>query len=154
MNLARLICGVLLSISPLLLSGCAGTGAGEGYGGLPDNPAAAGGAALPPPGNAAYGAYPGPAAAPALQNSAPPAPPPPAPFSADHDVAAAIHRLFNHDEYLAPASKHVTAKVYKGVVTLRGTVPSEHERDEIVQRLSQLPGVDRVDDQLKLEGPH
>lgn len=154
MYLAKLFGGTLLLLSAFWLSGCAGTGRGEGYGAPPDNPAAAGGAALPTPGNAAYGAYPGPADPPPLQNSAPPASPPPATFSTDREVAGAIHRLFVSDPSVGPSARNVSAKVYKGVVTLRGTVGSEHERNEIVERVSRLPGVDHVKDQLELEGGH
>ncbi len=145
--------GSLLSLSLLLAAlGCAESQRGRGSGAPPENPADAALSSAPASGNPAYGAYPAGAEPPPLQNSAPPPPPPPAATSADHEVAGAIYRMLNGDDYLAPSAKNVTAKVNKGVVTLRGTVPSEHGRDEIGQRIRQLPGVDRVDNQLQLEG--
>ncbi len=67
------------------------------------------------------------------------------------DLAHSVSRLLKDDPLLASASQNVEATVDNGVVTLRGTVPSEHERDEMVGRIAALPGVARVDDRLGLE---
>jgi hypothetical protein len=152
MKFAGLLGRTISLLSLLLAFGCAQRP--QGYGGPPDTPAQDANATPPPPGNPAYGATPGPAEPSPLQQSAPPQPPPAAPADTDHVVAGAVHRLLNQDTFLAPGAKNVTAKVNKGVVTLRGTVPSAHDRDMLAQRISQLPGVDKVDNQLQLEGPY
>ncbi len=80
-------------------------------------------------------------------------PVPAAPDAAPGDVAVAtgISQLLKGDTHLASVSSNVEATVDNHVVTLRGTVPTEHDRDEIVQRVSQLPGVLRVNDQLGID---
>ncbi len=86
---------------------------------------------------------------------APPAtaPTPAPPGVADSDVAIAdsVSQLLKGDVGLAEASRNVMATVDGGVVTLRGTVVSEHERDEIAQRVRQLPGVKHVKDELAVD---
>ncbi len=66
-------------------------------------------------------------------------------------LAHSVSQALKGDPVMAAASGNVEATVDDGVVTLRGTVPTEHERDEIVDRISKLPGVTRVDDRLGLE---
>ncbi len=95
-------------------------------------------------------AYPGPT--PDVETGAPPSAPPPAASGVDQGVAEAIHRVLRGDANLAAASRKVQASVRKGVVTLRGTVPTDHDREEIISRISKLPGVDRVEDQLETPG--
>lgn len=143
----------VLGLVMVLAWGCAHHPQAVGYGGAARTPADVGVSNPPPPGNPAYGAPPGNQLPPPLQQSAPPPSAPPAAATVDHEVADAIHRLLTQDPHLAPGAGNVTARVYKGRVTLRGTVASSHERDEVVQRVEQLPGVDYVDDQLRLEGP-
>lgn len=89
-----------------------------------------------------------------LQTEAPASPAPPGVNTLDLDVAKSVRHLLHENPHLGPASKNIFATVDKGVVTLTGTVPSEHDRDEIVGRISKLPGVDRVDDQLKSASPY
>ncbi len=81
----------------------------------------------------------------------PPSSAPPGVAAADVTVAESVSQLLKGDSSLADASRNVQATVDHGVVTLRGTVPSDHDRDEIVQRVSQLPGVVRVHDHLGVE---
>ncbi len=80
-----------------------------------------------------------------------PAPAPPAAAPGDVAVATGISQLLKGDPNLASVSSNVEATVDNNVVTLRGTVPTEHDRDEIVQRVSQLPGVLHVNDQLGID---
>ncbi len=81
----------------------------------------------------------------------PPTSPPPGVLSSDVKVAQEVSQLLKGDTSLADASSNIQASVDHGVVTLRGTVPADHDRDEIVQRVSQLPGVLGVRDQLGVE---
>jgi hypothetical protein len=78
----------------------------------------------------------------------PPSTPPPGVEPGDVAVADAVSQLLKGEPSLASASRNIEATVDHGTVTLRGTVPTEHDRDEIVQRVGKLPGVSRVSDQL------
>ena len=84
----------------------------------------------------------------ALPEAAPPTAPPPAPFEVDKNVAYVVRSALTQETQLAPVSQHVGVHVRKGVVTLSGEVPSTLDRKTIVDRISKLPGVDHVDDQL------
>ena len=80
-----------------------------------------------------------------------PSSPPPDVNSADVAVAASVSQLLKADRSLSDATRNVEASVAGGVVTLRGTVPTDHDRDEIVERVSRIPGVTRVRDHLGVE---
>jgi osmotically-inducible protein OsmY len=67
-------------------------------------------------------------------------------------VALSVNQLLNGNTTLAPVATDVQVIVHQGVVSLRGTVPTEHDRKAIVQNVSKLAGVARVDDQLKVTG--
>jgi osmotically-inducible protein OsmY len=73
-------------------------------------------------------------------------------FTIDRDVAKSISHLLQTDPNLAPVSGDVTVSVDKGVVTLHGNVPSDHDRLEIIERVSKLAGVDQVEDHLRVRG--
>ncbi len=81
----------------------------------------------------------------------PTAPAPPGVAESDVAVADSVSQLLKGDSGMISASRNVMATVDGGVVTLRGTVVADHDRDEIVQRVSQLPGVKRVRDELGVE---
>ena len=70
----------------------------------------------------------------------------------DTIVAEEVSRLLKSDPELAGASNRVLAVVENGVVKLRGTVPAEHYRTEMAERMRRLPGVVRVDDDLGISG--
>ncbi|HVV70796.1 MAG TPA: BON domain-containing protein [Verrucomicrobiae bacterium] len=76
----------------------------------------------------------------------------PAPNVSAGDVATAesIRHLLNDNPHLAAVSGGVLVTVRSGLVTLRGTTPTEHDHDEIVERISRLPGVVQIDDHLGL----
>lgn len=86
--------------------------------------------------------YPAPGAAVVVQ---PPNTPPPAVATRDVGISESISRLFQEDPSISGASDNVLASVYHGVVTLKGNVPSEHDRDEILLRVRKIPGVRYVD---------
>jgi osmotically-inducible protein OsmY len=80
-----------------------------------------------------------------------PVAPPPAGVSAnDIAIGQSINRLLKDDSGLAGVSGNVEATIDNGVVTLRGRVPSEHDRTEIADRIARLPGVAKVHDQLEV----
>ena len=76
----------------------------------------------------------------------------PAPV-ADPDVALAqsLSQLLKGDPGLAAISSKVSATVHHGVVTLRGSVPTENDRQEIKDRVSKLSGVAAVEDNLGID---
>jgi osmotically-inducible protein OsmY len=51
---------------------------------------------------------------------------------------------------MASISGNVQTTVDQGVVTLRGTAPSENAMDELALRISKLPGVVRLNNQLSV----
>lgn len=71
-------------------------------------------------------------------------------------LAAALSGLFacaplvaqDQNPFGEPAPSHVIVDNDHGVVTLRGTVPDENARTNIVARVEQMPGVTRVHDAL------
>lgn len=71
--------------------------------------------------------------------------------TADIAIARSISIGLKSDPDLAGASRRVEATVDGGVVTLRGKVAAEHERDEIVQIVSSVPGVSRVEDHIGVD---
>lgn len=81
-----------------------------------------------------------------------PAVPPPAVRDSDVRLGQTISNLLKGDPHLADASGNVIATIENGVVTLDGKVPTEHDRYEIVERVSKLPGVAHVNDHLGIEG--
>lgn len=81
------------------------------------------------------------------------APGSPPDVSADDLVAAqAVSDLLRGNTYLAGTAENILFTVKNGVVTLKGSTVSEHERFEIVNRVKSLPGVTRVDDHLSVTG--
>jgi len=77
----------------------------------------------------------------------------PGPIVAGRDLATAdiIRQLFEADTGLAATARNVQIAVDDGRVIMRGTVASDHDRDELERRLARLPGVGRVDNRLELE---
>ena len=61
-----------------------------------------------------------------------------------------IRELLLSDKKLAPPPSSVTAITRGGVVRLEGSVPSVATKKTISDRIAQLPGVARVDDQLQV----
>ena len=78
-----------------------------------------------------------------------PSTPPPNVAAGDVALASDVSQLLKGDPTLASASRNVQASVDKGVVTLQGSVPTDHQRYEIVDRISRLPGVKGVADDLE-----
>lgn len=71
--------------------------------------------------------------------------------SQDWALAEEIRSLLQSDRTLGKAP--VAAVVNSGVVTLRGQVRNERERQRLRDEIGRLPGVQRVDDQLEFKNP-
>lgn len=80
----------------------------------------------------------------------PPSEPPPGVSSRDLALAESISKLLKNDAHMASISGNVQTTVDQGVVTLRGTAPSENAMDELALRISKLPGVVRLNNQLSV----
>ncbi len=74
--------------------------------------------------------------------------PPPAPDNEDIAVAKAVRASLRSNQELGPAGEEIRVKVSKGVVTLRGTLPPGADRTALVTRISKMPGVDGIVDEL------
>lgn len=77
--------------------------------------------------------------------------PPPGASSADWTLAEEIRSMLTAEPKLADAP--MAAVVNNGVVTLRGGVHNDKERQRIREKISHLPGVSRVDDEMELKNP-
>jgi osmotically-inducible protein OsmY len=51
---------------------------------------------------------------------------------------------------MEPWASRIIARVQESVVTLRGTVPSTHDKEDIEAHISRLPGVRRVENMLEV----
>jgi hypothetical protein len=68
----------------------------------------------------------------------------------DLAIAESVSQLFVTDSSIEPWASRVIARVEDGVVTLRGTVPSTHDKEDIESHISRLPGVKQVDNRLEV----
>ena len=71
--------------------------------------------------------------------------------SQDWALAEEIRGLLTSDRKLGDAP--MAAVVHNGVVTLRGDVRSDRERQQLRDEIARLPGVQRVDDQMQFRNP-
>ncbi len=88
---------------------------------------------------------------PGSPNEPPVTQPPGDVLGSDMAVADEIRDMLKDDPTLAAASDQVLIQVNGGVVSLRGTVPTEHDLDEIVGRISRIPGVRQVRNHLGID---
>lgn len=69
--------------------------------------------------------------------------------SADTAIVASIRQMLENDA--ARLYRNVDFEVDNGMVIMRGTVPTDHDRIELQNRLVTMPGVLRVDNKLDVE---
>jgi len=69
--------------------------------------------------------------------------------SQDWQLAEEIRGLLTADPKLGNAP--MAAVVNNGVVTLRGSVRNEKDRERLRQQIGALPGVQRVDDEMEFK---
>src|SRR5262249_44862410 len=67
---------------------------------------------------------------------------------ADKNIAYAIRKSLVTDDTLSIEAKNIILMVDDGVVTMRGLVQSQHEKDAIMDKAKRAPGVKRVDNFL------
>lgn len=67
----------------------------------------------------------------------------------DLTVARSVRIILARDT--AHIYGNVDISVNKGVATLRGTVPTEHDRQVLQDQIATIPGVDYVDNQLGVD---
>ena len=71
--------------------------------------------------------------------------------AADVDIAMGLRRAFESNPALKAALADADIEVNGGAVTLRGAVPTEHDRETLTELVSKYPGVHSVEDHLKVE---
>jgi len=64
------------------------------------------------------------------------------------NTAVAVRNLIAGDAYLKAAARNVDTEVIHNTAILRGTVPSEYDRQELAARIAQVPGITMVDNRL------
>jgi osmotically-inducible protein OsmY len=69
----------------------------------------------------------------------------------DNRITQDIRQSVMSDDSLSPEAKSVRIVVTEGIVTLRGTVKSQHEKDLIADKAKRAAGVTRVDNLLEVE---
>lgn len=70
--------------------------------------------------------------------------------AADVDLTQRIRKAVTADDSLSTTAKNVKIITVNGVVTLRGPVKSEQEREKIAATAQQIAGVKQVDNQLEV----
>jgi len=85
------------------------------------------------------------------QHGAMPTPPDQANDKDDIETAAAIRRAVVADSSLSMDAKNVKIVVKDGLVTLRGPVKTEAERDQIEKKAMTIAGVTNVENHLDIE---
>jgi len=70
---------------------------------------------------------------------------------ADQMIAQKIQQIISEDPALSSLAKNIKFAPKDGVVTLTGTVPSEKDKEVIVKKVTNVPGVLKVDDHLKVK---
>lgn len=71
--------------------------------------------------------------------------------SVDIKLAAAARDAIANDNSLSTTAHNVKLVAANGVVTLRGPVLSEAEKEAVAERVRAVPGVSRVDNQLDVK---
>jgi hyperosmotically inducible protein len=70
----------------------------------------------------------------------------------DRTVTQQIRRAVVADDSLSTMAKNVKIITTDGVVTLRGSVQSAHEKDAIETKARQFAGINQVENQLEVKG--
>jgi osmotically-inducible protein OsmY len=71
--------------------------------------------------------------------------------SVDIKLAAAVRQAIVNDKALSSTAHNVKLIAANGVVTLRGPVKSQSEKDHVGQRVAGVTGVSKVENQLDVE---
>lgn len=68
----------------------------------------------------------------------------------DRTVTQKIRQALMADDALSTNAKNIKVITINGVVTLRGPVANLQEKEEIVRKVSNIQGINRLDDQLEV----
>lgn len=71
---------------------------------------------------------------------------------ADKTVSSAVRRAIMEDSNLSTTAQNLKITTNNGVVTLRGTVNSQQEKDSIESKAKGVTGVTRINNQLEVKG--
>lgn len=75
---------------------------------------------------------------------------------ADRDLVRRVRENLNIDPAVSAAAANVQIgtriSADQGTIVLQGSVPSERERERILAKVQQMPGVERIDNQLRVTG--
>lgn len=69
--------------------------------------------------------------------------------AADHQISERVRHALADDDSFSTRAKNVSVVTLDGVVTLRGAVPNEQERNAIAAKVRGIAGVVALDDQLE-----
>lgn len=69
--------------------------------------------------------------------------------AADHQISERVRHALADDDSFSTRAKNVSVVTLDGVVTLRGAVPNEQERNAVVAKVRGIAGVVSLDDQLE-----
>lgn len=69
----------------------------------------------------------------------------------DLEHAAAVRKVIVADDGLSLAAKNVTVLAKSGAVTLRGTVPTQAERDLVEELVRSVAATRSIDNQIQVE---
>ena len=72
----------------------------------------------------------------------------------DRTLTRQIRQAIVADDSLSTSARNVTVITTDGVVTLRGPVANEQERDAVAAKAEGTTGVKRLDNRLEVRGPH
>ena len=87
---------------------------------------------------------------PAETQMAQPEEPPATATANDQELKKRIQEALEVDTALSDAAENIQIDTTAGKVTLRGSVPSEKEKEEIATKVEQMEGVQEVDNQLQV----
>jgi osmotically-inducible protein OsmY len=81
--------------------------------------------------------------------------PPPGAAADNWNVAEAIRQKLTEDPTLAPLGSSLITQVGNdGVVTLKGSVRTEKEKQRVADAIASVPGVKSVNDEMKVGAYH
>jgi len=97
-----------------------------------------------------------PPADPAMQPPVPGEPRPttpgqPAGEERDRAITAEVRAMIRHDSAISALAESIDIQTASGVVTLRGRVASQEEKDTIGARVRQVPGVLSINNELEVD---
>lgn len=93
---------------------------------------------------------------PAMQPPAPGEPRPttpaqPAGAERDRAITEEVRAMIRHDSAISALAESIDIQTASGVVTLRGRVASQEEKDTIAARVRQVPGVLSINNELEVD---